>query len=100
MLARRPPPSQTVNLVSVTFASHRFFFVPVMHQRQTIGNEWRFIALLEILTNNRSTLQRKLATACWVKKLHCYYNVHAIHFRGEHVCLLLALSLSVTPFLS
>lgn len=54
-----------------------------------------FIALLEILTNNYSTLQGRLATACWVKQLHRYYNARAIHSRAECVCSLPSFSLSV-----
>lgn len=62
------------------------FFVPVMHQRRAIVNEWGFIALLEILTNNQSTLQSRLATAGWLKQLHRYYNV-ACHSTRRRACL-------------
>lgn len=55
--------SSAVNVVNLTFAFCNFSFVPVMHRQQTSGNEWGFIALLEILTNNYSALQSP-AMAC------------------------------------
>lgn len=72
-----------------------------MHQQQAIGNEWGFIALLEILTNNQSTLQRKLATAGWLKHLRCYYNVacHSTH-RQVHLVAVAVPATSLTRHVS
>lgn len=90
------PPLQLSPLSALHLLSANSFLFPSCTGGKSLEMSGGFIALLEILTNNYSTLQGRLATACWVKQLHRYYNVRAIHFFGaECVCLLPSFSLSV-----
>lgn len=94
-------PSSAVSVVSTTFSICSFSFVAVMHWQQTTANEWGIHCPFRNSDKQLLNLYRgRLATACWVKQLHRYYNARAIHFRAEYVCLLPAFSLSVALTLS